>query len=120
VTDDSLDDQGDAGLMGLGSGRQDLIVLHDGRTMTTHGPGICFAGNCCIHSPSDHPLRDAPLSWSDEMKLMFRVCEHDQIHPDPDSLFFNQWVLRMFYDGWHPCCDARCCYKKEEADDRDG
>lgn len=105
--------------LGLDSGQRDVLVLHDGTTMQTHGPARCFGEHCCIHKPSDHPLKSAPLTWNPDMKIMFRVCEHDQIHPDPDAMDFHLAMalagLRVFYDGWHPCCDAICCAPKVPA-----
>lgn len=100
--------------LGLDSGDLDVILLHDGTTMQTHGPARCLGPNCCIHNPSEHPLRTAPLAWVPEMKMMFRVCEHDSMHPDPDALAFNTQMALMglranFYDGWHPCCTQTCC-----------
>ncbi len=103
--------------LGLDSGTKDLIVLHDGTTLTTHGPARCLGPHCCIHNPSDHPLKDAPLQWmGGKLNMMFRVCEHEHLHPDPDSLDFHTALAlaRMggYYDGWHPCCDHHCCTKE--------
>lgn len=99
--------------LGLDNGTMDILVLHDGRTMSTHGRAKCLGPNCCIHSPSDHPLKDAPLSWLGEIAMMFRVCPHGNVHPDPDSLRFHQLMALMGrvvpYDGYHPCCAGLCC-----------
>jgi hypothetical protein len=98
---------------GLEDGRQDTIMLHNGTWMRTHGISVCFGKNCCIHNPSNHPLKDAPLYWLRDLGLMFRMCEHDSIHPDPDALDFHQMLAFIgradFYDGYHPCCDSHCC-----------
>ena len=64
----------------------DLTFLHDGRLMKVHGSDECSGPNCCIHNPSDHPLKDAPLSWRSDHVLMERICEHGIGHPDPDDL----------------------------------
>jgi hypothetical protein len=99
--------------LGLDNGRQDLITLVDGRLMSTHGPEVCFGPHCCIHKPSDHPLRNAPLTWVGDLKMMFRVCEHKSIHPDPDALEYHQVAALIGrvppYDGYHPCCEHHCC-----------
>ncbi len=102
------DDPEDPGL-GLDSGLLDLIVLHDGTTMQTHGPAQCSITHCCIHHPSDHPLRSAPLSWMANINLMLRVCKHGASHPDPDSMNYIRWVAMVPFDGWHPCCPEQCC-----------
>lgn len=99
--------------LGLDSGDLDVLLLHDGTTMQTHGPARCFGDHCCIHKPSEHPLNTAPLAWNDDLKMMFRVCSHGEIHPDPDAMEFHLTMmlvgLRSFYDGWHPCCESLCC-----------
>lgn len=64
----------------------DIIALHDGRVMIVHAPSRCGGDPCCVHNPSDHPLRDAPLSWWPFGKMMFRICPHGEPHPDPDDL----------------------------------
>lgn len=114
--------------LGLDDGFLDLIVLADGRTIRTHGPSRCLGpeGNdkgpyCCIHNPSDHPLNTAPLSWMQEMNMMFRVCKHGSIHPDPDALLFHQMLAfvgrAVPYDGYHPCCPTLCCYQSPAVDE---
>jgi len=61
------------------------ITLHDGRVLKTHGSDECSGSPCCIHSPSNHPLRNAPLGWRPERALIERLCEHGLWHPDPDD-----------------------------------
>jgi hypothetical protein len=39
---------------------------------------------CPIHSPSDHPLREAPIAF-DGSDVM-RKCQHGKLHPDPDFI----------------------------------
>jgi hypothetical protein len=104
--------------LGLESEWNDIIVLHDGTTMTTHGRARCALEHCCIHNPSDHPLRNAPLSWLKSINLMLRICPCSQPHPDPDSM---DWLRSRFmpYDMWHPCCEQRCCLTDAERDAED-
>lgn len=97
--------------LGLDSGDLDVIVLHDGRTMQTHGPSRCVGPNCCIHNPSDHPLRDAPLNWRGDRQppFMERVCSHGGGHPDADSVTFIEQVAPDYADtvsthGCDGCC----------------
>jgi hypothetical protein len=63
------------------------IALYDGRTLHVHDLDDCLGPTCCIHNPSDHPLKDAPYSWWD-IGMMARVCSHGRHHPDPDSMDF--------------------------------
>lgn len=63
----------------------DVIGLPDGRILNTHGSDECSGPHCCIHNPSSHPLKDAPLSWRSDRALMERICKHGVAHPDPDD-----------------------------------
>lgn len=54
--------------------------------LTTHGPEVCVGQKCCVHDPSDHPLKDAVLHWRADRGLMERICDHGIGHPDPDDL----------------------------------
>jgi hypothetical protein len=100
-------------LAALNEGRRDLITLYDGKILTTHGPANCMGEHCCIHAPSQHALDKAPLHWIQEMKMMFRVCAHSALHPDPDALEFHMLMSMAgrapYYDGWHECCPTQCC-----------
>ena len=71
----------------------DLWAMPDGRTLKTHGSGECSGTPCVLHSPSDHPLKDAPLDWRMERAMMVRICEHGLAHPDPDDR--AHWERRL-------------------------
>lgn len=45
----------------------------------------CLLG-CPVHAPTPHPMRDWPLHWRDDRRLMERRCPHGVGHPDPDHL----------------------------------
>jgi len=63
-----------------------VITCSDGGVLVRiHQPSACAGRPCCIHDPSDHPLRDAPLHWRSDLRLMERVCAHRVGHPDPDD-----------------------------------
>jgi len=65
------------------------VTLYDGTLLSgVHAPDECFLEHCCIHNPSDHPLRTAPLAWMGGVRAMFRVCDHGLHHPDPDDTTF--------------------------------
>ena len=74
----------------------DLIGMPDGRILKTHGKDECSGTPCVLHSPSDHPLKDAPLSWRSERAMMERICEHGIGHPDPDDR--AHWERRLGND----------------------
>lgn len=105
----------------------DVVALHDGTLLVTHPAGRCLFHHCVIHNPSPHSLRAAPLVWDDALRLMFRMCDHGSVHPDPDSLGFKNFAAlakrgggaphMLAYDGWHPCCEGRCCVEADGADD---
>lgn len=48
---------------------------------------------CCIHNPSQHPLRHRPLNWRADRGLMERICEHGIGHPDPDDLAHKRRIM---------------------------
>ena len=89
---------------------QDIIGLHDGRTMLVHLPEACDGQTCCIHNPSSHALDTAPLNWRSDMRTMERVCQHGIGHPDPDDLAFKRRALgedQAWGFGIHGC--DGCC-----------
>lgn len=71
-----------------------------------HDPAQCVGEACVIHNPSDHHMKDWPLHWRADRRLMERTCEHGQGHPDPDDLAYhvrngNDWQGNHGCDG---CC----------------
>lgn len=72
---------------------------------TEHDPATCQGATCCVHNPSDHPLRTATLYWR-RGRPIARICEHAEMHPDPDD------AVRRASAGlgpeWHACA-CRCC-----------
>lgn len=98
------------------------ITLLNGETLKTHRKDACTGPPCVIHSPSDHPLKGAPLFWRPERMLMERVCEHGVHHPDPDDR--SHWERRIGDDpisrGFldlrieHEDCDGCCTGTYEE------
>lgn len=58
---------------------------------------------CCVHAPSAHPLSREPLRFNNLSGVMWRLCAHGELHPDPDDL-----KIRFRFDlGVHPC--DGCC-----------
>lgn len=99
--------------LGFEDGSKDVIALGDGRVLSTHGPSLCSGQYCCIHNPSDHPLKNAPMVWIGEVRLITRRCECGALHPDPDAMAHMNLMTLLgratWYDGWHRCCPSRCC-----------
>lgn len=96
-------------------------------TVQTHGPAACAGRSCCIHDPSDHPMRDWPLvhrtdepmhtlefnTWGTTacaVVVSERVCGHGMGHPDPDSIAFISWrhgtgaAVTATFHGCDGCC----------------
>ena len=67
----------------------------------------CQPHHCVIHDPSNHPLRDAPMRWRDDLQVMERLCGHGFAHPDPDSVAFidRTWLV---HSARSHDCDG-CC-----------
>lgn len=88
--------------------RSDLYAMEDGSTLATHPVDRCVGPHCSVHNPSQHPLRDRQLHWQN--KIMYRVCEHGQTHPDPDHLRYVETVrgpIIAALQAVHPC--DGCC-----------
>lgn len=97
--------------------RRETFVDGRGRNLYVHrASDDCFDNHCCIHNPSDHPLRAAPLVWRQagifdwKPSHMERMCEHGVGHPDPDSLAFlrrngkNDLAEILGSHGCDGCC----------------
>jgi hypothetical protein len=81
--------------------------------IATHDKDQCLGKYCCIHNPSDHPLKDAPQNWRADRRLMERICVHGVGHPDPDDLSFKRVSMGVKYERYafdvHGC--DGCCRK---------
>jgi hypothetical protein len=73
----------------------------------THPREKCEGQVCVIHNPSDHEMRDWPMNWRADRKLMERLCLHGVGHPDPDDLAFHIREGRPWQSGHG--CDG-CCH----------
>lgn len=78
--------------------------------LRTHRADACTGEHCCIHNPSDHPLKDADLNWRADRGLMERLCSHGVGHPDPDDIEFkrrtrgDQYADAEAIHGCDGCC----------------
>lgn len=98
-------------------GSWDIIGTDSQGPVKTHGLGQCAGRPCVIHSPSDHHMKDWPLSFRMDLgALAFRRCEHFAEHPDIDSIaymagrFGMQTALALLL---HRCCEHACCESAE-------
>ena len=71
-----------------------------------HDAEACAGQHCTLHNPSDHHMRDWPLTLR-ETTLMERKCPHGIGHPDPDSLAHLQRVAPGGAWDIHGC--DGCC-----------
>lgn len=73
-----------------------------------HNALACKGRACVIHSPTDHHMRDWPLSWRADRGIFERRCEHGIGHWDPDQWDYWQETYQT-YQGVHGC--DGCCLK---------
>ncbi len=90
--------------MSMGPGHLDQI----------HSPDLCAGRRCIIHNPSDHHMRDWPVTWRADKGIAERTCPHGIGHPDPDDMAYHIEYLEDWYQGVHGC--DGCCTKDNEAD----
>lgn len=102
----------DADLFGNFSVTTRMFGIQRKGILQTHNKSQCDGTFCSIHNPSNHPLRDAPLNWRGDRKMMERICEHGVGHPDPDDVAHHHQVAPQD-DNWYSVhgCDG-CCQKK--------
>jgi len=96
--------------------RQEWLSMAQGGILAHHPSDRCVGMHCCLHNPSNHVLREAPLHWYDATNTMFRICDHSQPHPDPDHLAFVEIVYGpdAAEREAHHDCDG-CCRPEEES-----
>lgn len=85
--------------------RHDYYSMPGGGILATHPADRCQGQPCCVHNPSDHPLRQAPMEWMAEQRLMIRTCAHGLNHPDPDHL---SWLRTT---GAHSAADVQTVHR---------
>lgn len=77
--------------------------------INVHDESKCKGRHCVMHNPSNHHMREWPLNWRDDIKVMERICPHGIGHPDPDDAAYHRsigkdWALIHGCDG---CCMPR-------------
>lgn len=76
--------------------------------LKVHNRVFCEGEHCSVHNPSDHRLKDAPLNWRADRRIMERICEHGIGHPDPDDAEYRRKRDGNRYDSGIHGCDG-CC-----------
>jgi hypothetical protein len=89
-----------------------------------HGSAQCAGSACCIHNPSNHHMKTWPLVFvPGPHSGGYRVCEHQVVHPDPDSQAYliSQGepfaLLAMLTHKTVLSCDG-CCTPEGSSDGR--
>jgi hypothetical protein len=80
------------------------VTLIGGQTLRVHNRKMCEGRNCCIHNPSDTPMKHWVMNWRSDAGKMERMCMHDVGHPDPDDMEYRKDTT-----GIHGCCPYLCC-----------
>ena len=79
------------------------VTLVGGEQIHAHLKDDCRSAPCCIHSPTDHHMKEWPQHWRNDRGIMERICPHGIGHPDPDDL-----AIREDGEGRHGC--DGCCH----------
>ena len=63
-----------------------------GELFGLHSDSACEEGlGCALHDrPSEHPLKNAPMYWREELGVVERTCSHDVSHPDYDNALYME------------------------------
>lgn len=70
-----------------------------------HPASDCFEDSCFVHRPSEHKMRDWPITGiTGTGGVVMRLCEHAAEHPDPDSLAFFENRGLSFDHACDNCC----------------
>lgn len=82
----------------------DMISMRGNLLLKTHAETVCQGQTCCIHNPSDHHMSGWDQQWDPQAEVMYRICEHESLHPDPDDIYVraNRGMVSHPCDG---CCD---------------
>ncbi len=96
--------------MAVVAGKEAFDVAN-GRMVNVHPRSACEGRHCCVHSPSDHHMRDWPQVWRPDRGLMERMCPHGIGHVDPDHISWvreNRGEKAAQVESVHGC--DGCCH----------
>lgn len=105
-----IQDPDDPSVWMIGEAAEPVHGIQSGPTILhrVHPESVCAGRACVIHRPSEHRMRDWPLNWRADRRIMERICLHGIGHPDPDQLPMLQGM------GMHGC--DGCCVDDDDAD----
>lgn len=80
--------------------------------LKVHSVESCSGQFCVIHNPSMHHMRFWPIAFDPGHSfLALRSCQHQMLHPDPDSLAYVEKASKEKLD--HECCPETCCIEED-------
>lgn len=88
-----------------------VTLIGGERLVNVHDPADCWGQRCAIHRTTDHHMKDWPQHFGQVSKIMYRICEHDVLHPDPDDWSVHQGTRSAAHD-----CDG-CCQERIVTDE---
>jgi len=108
-----IPDPGDDTKYLVGSAAEPTLGFQVGPTVLhhVHPPQSCAGRPCVVHSPSEHHMRDWPLNWRGDRRIMERICPHGIGHPDPDDTRYRVSAGR---GGSVHGCDG-CCVEGDRS-----
>jgi len=76
-------------------------TLNNGQVLKhIHSKKNCKGDTCPVHSPTNHLMADWDHHWDWKDKMLYRVCQCIERHPDPDD--FRSKTMDCI-------CSCRCC-----------
>ena len=80
------------------------FITGTGQHLLVHDKKDC-SGNCTIHSPSDHYMKNCPLHWRYDRGFFERIDKLGCAHPDPDSVeYFKKKGIDISIHGCTGLC----------------
>lgn len=99
--------------------RNEGSVIYGAHAAKQCEPRRLNGGGCALHGPTGHWAKDLPLVFKPPVRDphvpggMFRECEHEVLHDDPDDVDF-----RKSTGSWDPqrlsTCPCGCCARYGE------
>lgn len=98
--------------------------------LRVHNRKYCEGEYCTIHNPSDHHMKDWPMTWRGDRGIMERMCTHYNAdgtidyqigHPDPDDAAYRKrrdGESGRYDSGIHGCdgCCSKTMFEKMDSE----
>jgi hypothetical protein len=78
------------------TGTDQHLLVHDKKDCS---------GNCPIHSPSPHHMKNWPLHWREDRSFFERIDKYGCGHPDPDNV---EYLKKKGIDISIHGCNGEC------------